>query len=192
MTTTLNPRIWTQANVVVSTGALYCLAATTEHCLTMEEHHHQHHPERSYHVFLLGPKLLRRRISKQLASSSSSSSSSTSSFLLLASTGGTHLAQHGGHLLPLSLGAQVGAELPLGYLEGTLVLADLKELSDTLLVGGEACDLADELAHEGGALAELALGGRRTLGDVALGHLVTAVEPHGDAVAHDGRRHRCC
>lgn len=119
------------------------------------------------------------------------SSSSTSSFLLLTSTSGTHLAQHGGHLLPLSLGAQVGAELPLGDLEGTLVLADLEELSDTLLVGGEAYDLADELAHEGGALAELALAGGGALGDVALGHLVTAVEPHGDAVAHDGRRHRC-
>ena len=116
---------------------------------------------------------------------------STASLLLLASTGSTHLAQYGGHLLSLALGTQVSAEFPLGDLEGALVLADLEQLSDALLVGREAGDLADELADQGGALAELAAGGGRALGDVALGDLVAAVEAHGNAVADHGRCHRC-
>jgi len=43
--------------------------------------------------------------------------------LLLGSSGGAHLAQDAGHLLSLALGPQVGAQLPLGDLEGALVLA---------------------------------------------------------------------
>lgn len=115
----------------------------------------------------------------------------TTLLLLLRSTGGTHLAQNAGHLLSLALGTQVSAEFPLGDLQSTLVLADLEQLRDTLLVGSESRDLADELADHGGALAELALVGGRALGDVALGDLVAPVEPHRNAVADHGRRHRC-
>lgn len=104
-------------------------------------------------------------------------------------TTSAHLAQHSGHLLPLALGTQVGTKLPLGDLESTLVLAYLQQLSNTLLVGSESSDLADEVADETGALAELALAGGGTLGDVALGNLVAPVQTDGDAVAHHGWSH---
>ena len=109
---------------------------------------------------------------------------SNASLFLLTSTGGAHLTQNSGHLLALTLGTQVSAELALGDFERALVLADLEELGDALLVGSESGDLADELADERGALAELAAGGGRALGDVALGHLVAPVQPHRNAVAH--------
>ena len=120
-----------------------------------------------------------------------SSHQSALSFLLLTTTGSTHLPQHGGHLFSLSLGTQVRAQFPLGHLESALVLSNLQELSDPLLVRSKPCHLADELAHERGALAELALGAGRPLGDFALRHLVTPVHAYGDAVAHNGGRHRC-
>jgi hypothetical protein len=85
----------------------------------------------------------------------------------------------------------MSAELPLGDLEGALVLADLEQLRDALLIGSQSTYLADELADQGRALAELALAGGRALGDVTLGDLVAAVKPHRNAVANHGRRHRC-
>lgn len=104
--------------------------------------------------------------------------------LLLSVTTSAHLAQYCGHLLSLALGAQVGTELPLRNLEGTLVLTDLEQLSDTLLIWSKSSDFANEVTDHGGTLAELALASGGPLGDIPLRHLVTPVKPDRNPIAH--------
>ena len=53
-----------------------------------------------------------------------------------------------GHLLPLPLGPDVGADPLLQELEAALVLGDTQQLHRAALVGGEAGDLADQVADE--------------------------------------------
>jgi len=45
------------------------------------------------------------------------------------------------------------AYLPLGDLEGALILANLEKLNDALFVGGKTSDLVDDVANELDALA---------------------------------------
>ena len=76
------------------------------------------------------------------------------------------------------------AEAPLGQLQGALEGgggADLEQLDHAALVGGEAHDLADDLADQGvaHALAALAVGG--LLRQLALGHDVALVQARGHA-----------
>jgi len=75
-------------------------------------------------------------------------------------TGNPHLLlclpEHVGHLLALPLRPQVGAQLALAQLQGTLVAAILQQLQAALLVGSLASNLLNDGAHEldalGGAL----------------------------------------
>lgn len=66
------------------------------------------------------------------------------------------LAQHVGDLLALGLAARVRPELLLREPQRALLAARLEQLADAALVGGESCDLADDLADDldalGGAL----------------------------------------
>ena len=69
------------------------------------------------------------------------------------SLGSSLLPHQAGELLSLSLATKVCPKLPLGDLEGALVLADLEELDDAPLIGSHACNLADDFANELHALA---------------------------------------
>jgi hypothetical protein len=99
----------------------------------------------------------------------------------MAVASGPHLAQNTGHLLSLLLGALVGAELPLGDLERALVLADLEQLGDAFLVGGEPRHLADQAPHEVHPLARLSLPARGARRELPLGHHMPLVDPHQQA-----------
>ncbi len=46
------------------------------------------------------------------------------------------------------------SHLPLGNLEGTLILADLQQLDDALLIRGHACHLSNNIAHHLHLLSE--------------------------------------
>jgi hypothetical protein len=67
--------------------------------------------------------------------------------------GSSLLPHEAGELLSLSLATKVSSKLPLGDLEGALVLADLEELDDAPLIGSHACNLANDVANKPHALA---------------------------------------
>ena len=58
--------------------------------------------------------------------------------------------EHGAHLLTLPLGADVVADPLLEELQAPLVLGDTEQLEGATLVGGEAGNLADQVADEPG------------------------------------------
>ena len=58
------------------------------------------------------------------------------------------LAEEFGHFLPLLLAAEMGAELSLAELEGTLIPANLEQFHNALLVGSLTSNLADYVAYE--------------------------------------------
>ena len=62
-----------------------------------------------------------------------------------------------GHLLPLPLGPDVGADPLLEELEAPLVLGDTEQLEGATLVGGEAGNLADQVADEPGIRDKISL-----------------------------------
>jgi hypothetical protein len=75
-------------------------------------------------------------------------------------------------LVDLSLGTAESTESLLGELTGTLVLGVTEQLNDSALVGSEASNLLDDLANEGSALAQVALGSGNTgLDDTGSGFL---------------------
>jgi len=53
-----------------------------------------------------------------------------------------------GNFVPFPLSANVGSQLFLSVLKGTLVLAYSQEFCDTLLIGSKSCDLLDDLAND--------------------------------------------
>jgi len=57
-------------------------------------------------------------------------------------------AKNLGHFFPLLLAADMGAELSLAELEGTLIFANLEQFHNTLLVRSLTSNLADYIAHE--------------------------------------------
>ena len=66
-----------------------------------------------------------------------------------------HCLQDVGHLLPLPLGPDVGADPLLEELEAPLVLGDPEQLHRAALVGGEAGNFADKVADEPGRRFEM-------------------------------------
>lgn len=60
----------------------------------------------------------------------------------------SHLGQDVGQLLTLPLGANVCAQATLQEFERTLILGDLQQFHASLLVGGMADHLTDDVAHE--------------------------------------------
>lgn len=82
------------------------------------------------------------------------------------------LGDDAGQLVNLSLGTAKGSEPLLRQLAGTLVLGVAQQLNDATLVGGKAGNLLDDVADEGGALAQVALGARDTGLDNAGGGLL--------------------
>ena len=60
----------------------------------------------------------------------------------------------------------------LGQLPRALVLGVSEQFDDAALVGGKTGDFADDITHERGALAEVALGARDTGGGLNRGYLL--------------------
>lgn len=58
------------------------------------------------------------------------------------------LSQHIGNFFPLPLTADVCSQLSLGILEGTLILSDPKELSNSLLIRSKTSYLLDNFSDE--------------------------------------------
>ena len=95
-------------------------------------------------------------------------------------------------LIDLLLGAAEGTESLLGELTGTLVLGVTEQLNDSALVGSEASNLLDDLADEGSALAQVALGSGDTgLDDTGSG-FVALVEANGQTGLRGGISGHCC
>jgi hypothetical protein len=76
----------------------------------------------------------------------------------------------------------------LGQLARALVLAVAQQLDHAALVGGQAGDLPDDLAHEGGAFAEVALGAADAWLACEGGHFLHMVK--GTSVRKEGRKGR--
>jgi len=79
-------------------------------------------------------------------------------------------------LVHLLLGANKGAQLLLGELAGTLVLAVAEKFNNAALIGGEARNFLDDGANKLGPLAEVTLGPPNTGLDYAGSRLVTLVD----------------
>ena len=95
-------------------------------------------------------------------------------------------------LVDLGLGTAESTESLLGELTGTLVLGVTEQLNDSALVGSEASNLLDDLADEGSALAQVALGSGDTgLDDTGSG-FVALVEANGQTGLRGGISGHCC
>lgn len=80
-------------------------------------------------------------------------------------------------LINLGLSTAEGTKTLLCELAGTLILGVAEQLNDAALVWGKARNLLDDLANEGGALAQMTLGlGWLSAGNAGLSFVVFSKE----------------